>query len=86
MSKLIVEMRNNPENCAECLACVVGMDENVFYCAIERSIIAESVLMNRQSWCPIKGEISEIELTHLEEERAFAARNIAAERIDDGNI
>ena len=55
MSTLIVKMRNNPENCAECLACVVGMDEHVFYCAIERSIIAESVLMNRQSWCPIGG-------------------------------
>jgi hypothetical protein len=34
----------------------------------------------RPDWCPIKGEISEIELMHLEEERAFAARNIVAER------
>lgn len=38
--------------------------------------------------CPIKGEISEIELMHLaiffrEEERAFVARNIAAERNND---
>ncbi len=40
----------------------------------------------RPSWCPIKCEISEIELMSLEEERAFAARNIAAERKDDEQI
>ncbi len=40
----------------------------------------------RPDWCPIKGEISEIELMHLEEERAFAARNITAERKDDEQI
>ena len=35
--------------------------------------------------CPIKGEIREIELMHLEEERVFAARNIAAESETDAD-
>ena len=40
---------------------------------------------HRRSWCPIICEISEIELMHLEEERAFAARNIAAESEADAD-
>lgn len=44
-----------------------------------------SKMEGRPDWCPIQGEISDIELMHLEEERAFAARNIAAERKDNAD-
>ena len=86
MSKLIVEMempkfciwrddKNEPHRCP-----LLNEDDN---CVLQDSNIWMG--WNEQyAHCPIKGEISEIELMHLEEERAFAARNIAAERKDDG--
>lgn len=75
---LIVEMEM-PSFCASCF--VRG------YCRpyIETLyIIGAPIPTPKKTFgCLIKGEISEIELMHLEEERAFAARNIAAERKDD---
>lgn len=82
--KLIVEMEM-PRFCAECPMCdnvYYGDDVRKSFCVVfdeRKEILTE----DRPSWCPIKGEISEIELMCLEEERAFAARNIAAERKDD---
>jgi hypothetical protein len=87
MSKLIVEMEM-PRFCAECPMCdnvYYGDDVRKSFCVVfdeRKEILTEDM----PSWCPIKGEISEIELMHLEEERAFAARNIAAERKDDEQI
>ena len=76
MSKLIVEMEM-PCN-IQYLAGLHGTPT----CPIEKRTCKDG--NNPPKWCPIKGEISDIELMHLEEERAFAARNIAAERKDDG--
>jgi hypothetical protein len=84
MSKLIVEM-DMPRFCAECPMCdnvYYGDDVRKSFCIVfdeRKEILTE----DRPTWCPIKGEIIEIELKHLEQERAFAARNIATERKDD---
>lgn len=85
MSKLIVEM-DMPQTCAECQIgdyfhtnCPLQDDDKSYeqFQAYKKN--------ERPSWCPIKGEISDIELMHLEEERAFAARNIAAESEADAD-
>lgn len=72
MSKLIVDMEMPKNMCCDCEISIDG-----FACKKARMDGGR---------CPIKGEISEVELMHLEEERAFAARNIAAERKDDEQI
>ncbi len=78
MSKLIVEMEM-PQCCWSCACC----DGEYGYCAARKKPLDDP--NERPDWCPIKGEISDIELMHLEEERAFAAKNIAAERKDDAD-
>lgn len=89
MSKLIVEMEYPKNGCSECrLKYKKRGYGGVFYCfnhlCVDKWTYSRTQNGDRPSWCPIKGEISGIELMHLEEERAFAARNIAAERKDDG--
>lgn len=82
---LIVDMQMPVKewNCLDCKALCVDMIRH--YCGITKKTIDTLKNMRaRPDWCPIKSEISAIELMHLEEERAFAARNIAAERKDDG--
>ena len=71
---LIIDMQM-PKCCARCFLA----DEND-RCSILGTVATQK---GRMPNCPIKGEISEIELMHLEEERAFVAMNIAAERRDD---
>lgn len=85
MSKLIIEMEMPVKewNCLDCKAICTNLMRG-YYCGITKKTIDTLKNMRaRPDWCPIKGEISEIELIHLENERAFAARNIAAERKDD---
>lgn len=95
MSKLIVEMEM-PTGCSwvekgiEKRCPMAGIDHYLqIRCRVQSGRIVHTINksggVDRPSWCPIKGEISEIELMHLEEERAFAARNIAAERKDDAD-
>lgn len=92
MSKLIIEMEM-PTVCDECPM----MYEGIFCAATGTEVYPNRqarILKNGREFdpcenrlddCPIKGEISDIELMHLEEERAFAARNIAAESEADAD-
>ena len=87
---LIIDMPM-PKNCWLCNLAYFSDDYNdergAYMIAICKADKQERTVdeneTERPDWCPIKGEISAIELMHLEEERAFAARNIAAERKDD---
>lgn len=78
MSKLIVEMEM-PNRCYDC-DLEYGASCMAMGGIYGRAIPQMTWIKTRPLWCPIKGEISEIELMHLEEERAFDARNITAER------
>lgn len=82
---LIVDMPM-PSRCGACKCRHIefDIDRVAVFCAIMDNLFVEHP-DSIPSWCPIKGEISEIELMHLGEERAFAARNIAAERKDDAD-
>lgn len=77
MTKIIVEMEM-PNSCFDC-PCLNGESG---FCQADKQ--QRYIYNDIPKWCPIKGEISEIELMHLEEERAFAERNIEAERKEDG--
>lgn len=83
MSELIVEMEM-PTRCGACKCRYVEFDIDyvAVFCAIKDDEYVEDP-NSIPSWCPIKGEISEIELMHLEEEREFATRNIVAERKEE---
>lgn len=86
MSKLIVEMEM-PRDCPMCpMAHYNKLDEftgcevaaGKLFAVTRDKAYAESA--SRPSWCPIKGEINEVELMNLEQEREFAVKNIVSER------